>query len=692
MTEKYTKNILNDFSTGKNFRAYRFFGAHPLSDGSYVFRVWAKKAKKVYVVGDFNNWEKTNEMKKISDIGVFEAVIDGINVYDNYKYLIVTSDGRELYKADPYAFHAETRPGTASKIFDISGYDWKDKAFIAKREKTDIYNQPMSIYELHLGSFKQSEQGGCLSYDQLAEQIIPYVKEMGYTHIELLPVMEHPYDKSWGYQITGYYAPTSRFGTPHEFMNFIDRCHKAGIGVILDWVPAHFPKDEMGLYEFDGGCLYEYDDPLKREHPDWGTRIFDYSKPEVISFLISNACYWFEMYHADGIRVDAVASMLYLDYGKQNGGYRLNQYGGNGNLEAEEFLKRLNIEIHSAFKGVVTIAEESTSWPLVTAPTFNGGLGFDFKWNMGFMNDSLDYMKTDPLFRRGVHSKLTFSLTYAFSENFILPLSHDEVVHGKYSLLNKMPGEYDEKFEGLKAYYGYMFAHPGKKLMFMGDEFGQFIEWNEERELDWFLLDYPKHRMISEYVKDLNHIYGTVKPFYELDTSWGGFSWINCDDGDNNVFSFNRYDNDGGEITVISNFSGIEIPDYKVGVERSGVYKLILSSSDEKYGGKHDAEPKLTSKKSESNGKKYSLSVTLAPLSTVIYYKPPKRKTADKAPDKAKPATKKTASAKPAAENPAPEKVSGKAAEKADIKAAASKKSGGTKKPAAKPNAGKKKK
>ncbi len=652
MTDKYTKNILKDFYEGNNFRAYNFFGAHCIDAGEYVFRVWAKNAEKIFVVGDFNNWEKSDEMEKISDGGIFEAVVKCVSIYDNYKYLIITRSGKELYKADPYAFHAETRPGTASKIYDIGGYEWSDKKYIAKRESTQPYNLPMSIYELHLGSFRRSENGELLSYSQLADTIIPYVKDMGYTHIELMPVMEHPYDKSWGYQITGYYAPTSRFGTPHDFMEFIDKCHASDIGVILDWVPAHFPKDAMGLYEFDGGCLYEYDDPLKREHPDWGTRIFDYSKPEVVCFLISNACYWFKMFHADGVRVDAVASMLYLDYGKRDGEYRLNQYGGNGNLEAEEFLKRLNIEVHSAFKGVFTIAEESTSWPLVTAPVCNGGLGFDFKWNMGFMNDSLDYMRTDPLFRRGVHSKLTFSLTYAFSENFILPLSHDEVVHGKCSLLNKMPGDYENKFEGLKAYYGYMFAHPGKKLMFMGDEFGQFIEWNEERELDWFLLDYPKHRMLSEYVKALNHIYSSVKPFFTRDTSWDGFSWINCDDGDNNVFSFNRYDDDGGEITVVSNFSGVNLKGYPVGVGRSGIYKLILSSSDEKFGGNFNAPEKLTAKKGKSNGKDYTLLFDLAPLSTVIYYKAPKRKTVKNSSDDVKQKSK------------ASEKSSGKQVEK----------------------------
>ncbi len=606
------------FHEGTNYKSYEYLGAHSFEENC-VFRVWAPNANRVFVVGDFNGWEKINEAYRKTDGGIYECVIQNVSAFDRYKYLILTKDGKELYKSDPYGVHFETRPNTASKIYDLEGFEWTDSEWMEKRECP--YKKAVSIYEVSLGSWRKYSDGNPYSFIKLAEELVPYVKEMGFSHIELLPVLEHPYDKSWGYQVTGYYAPTSRYGTPKDFMYFIDTCHKEGIGVILDWVPAHFPKDEHGLFAFDGTCLYEYADPLKREHKEWGTRIFDFGKNEVQSFLISNAFFWFDKYHVDGLRVDAVASMLYLDYGKKEGEWRKNRYGGNGNLEAVSFLQKLNTAVFSAFQGIMMIAEESTAWPRVTHPVTLGGLGFNFKWNMGWMNDSLAYMQKDPLFRKGLHNNLTFSLTYAFSENFILPLSHDEVVHGKASLLSKMPGEYEDKFANLRAYFAYMFAHPGKKLIFMGSEFGQFIEWNDEKELDWCLLSYPAHKQMKTFIASLNRMYKTMSPFWEEDISWDGFDWAALDDSNNNIISFFRIDSAGNKILAVSNFSNVLQTEYKIGVPQKGVYTEVFSTDDVQFGGKGIKNGSVLAKKGEMHGKKQYISIKIPPLSTLYFYK-----------------------------------------------------------------------
>jgi 1,4-alpha-glucan branching enzyme len=606
------------FHEGKNFNAYKYLGAH-LTDDTCVFRVWAPNAKEVYVTGDFCNWEWSKyEAARITAGGIFECVIKGIHEFDNYKFVIKTSDGRELLKADPYAFHSETRPQTASKVYTIDGYDWGDMEWISNRKEAPL-QKAVNIYEMHFGSWRKYKDDSFFSYEKMAEELIPYIKEMGYTHIELMPMSEYPYDKSWGYQVTGYFSPTSRYGTPKEFMKFIDLCHRADIGVILDWVPAHFPKDAYGLYEFDGTYCYEYSDPLKREHLDWNTRIFDFGKNEVRSFLISNACYWFSKYHIDGIRVDAVASMLYLDYGKRVE-WKPNIYGGNGNIEATEFIKALNTRVFSQFKGIMMIAEESTSWPLVTAPVHNGGLGFNFKWNMGWMNDSLYYISKDPFFRKGVQNKITFSLTYAFSENYILPLSHDEVVHGKCSLISKMPGYYEDKFANLRAYIGYMYAHPGKKLVFMGSEFAQFIEWDESKELDWILLGYEAHRKYHHFVKSLNMFYLSQPALFELDTTSDGFKWASVDDSNNNILSFFRIDKGGNKILAVSNFSSNKLTEYTIGVPDEGVYKEIFTTDSGDFGGSGVKNNDITAKPGKYNHYNFNISLTLPPFSTVYLY------------------------------------------------------------------------
>ena len=607
------------FHEGTNYTAYNYLGSH-FEGNLCVFRVWAPNARDVYVTGDFNNWDKyRNKAYRITGGGIFECVIEGVSEFDSYKYLIISNDGREIYKSDPYAYHFECRPGTASKVYNLDGYKWNDSKWMNKRQAP--YNDAVSIYEMHLGSWRRYEDGNNFSYEKTADELIAYVKEMGFTHIELMPVSEYPYDKSWGYQVTGYFAPTSRYGTPKEFMKFVDLCHQNGIGVILDWVPAHFPKDAHGLYEFDGGFCYEYEDELKREHPDWGTRIFNYAKNEVRCFLISNACYWLEKYHIDGLRVDAVASMLYLDYGKKDGQWRPNEFGGNGNLEAKDFLQKLNTRVFSQFSGVMMIAEESTAWPMITYPVDEGGLGFNYKWNMGWMNDSLMYMKQDPFFRKGVHNNLTFSLTYAFSENFILPLSHDEVVHGKASLLSKMPGEYEYKFANLRAYFAYMYAHPGKKLLFMGCEIGQFIEWNEEAELDWNLLDYDAHKMHKLFVSELNHVYKKHAPLWELDTTWDGFDWAALDDDNNNIISFFRKDKKGNLVFAVSNFSSVSQKDYKIGVPLRGVYTEIFSTDDVRYGGQGMTNGKVKTQSGNMHGEKQYVSLQIPAFSTIYFYK-----------------------------------------------------------------------
>lgn len=608
-----------------DFKADEFLGSHK-TPGGWIFRVWAPHADEVYVTGDFCNWEPcANPMKKISGNGVWELELSGLSTYDCYKYAIKTSDGRIIYKSDMYANHFETRPGTASKLFDINGFKWSDTSWMKKRVKNDKFNSPMNIYEMHAGSWMRDELGRELSYSALADRLLDYVVEMGYTHIELMPLTEYPFDKSWGYQVTGYFAPTSRYGTPFDFMSFINSCHKRGVGVIMDWVPAHFPKDEMGLYEYDGQCLYEYEDPLKREHPEWGTRIFDYSKREVASFLISSACHWVDKYHIDGLRVDAVASMLYLDYGKSDGQWRQNEYGGNGNLEAVEFLKLFNSVLHDKRPGVFTIAEESTAWPLVTAPVKDGGLGFDFKWNMGWMNDTLRYMSTAHEGRHDMQNMMSFSTSYAFSENFILPLSHDEVVHGKCSLIEKMPGYYDDKFANLRAYMGYMYTHPGKKLIFMGSEFAHFREWNESTGLDWMLLDFPAHRNFREYMRTLNHLYKKEKCLSECDSGYNGFCWISADDSRNSVYAYRRIDALGNEVIVVLNFSPYLIEDYQLGVPHAGRYRLILSSDSSQFGGSDRNLTYFNADALPMHGLEYSAKLTLPPFCALLYKKSAQR-------------------------------------------------------------------
>lgn len=612
------------FHEGTNYQAYKMFapekGVENCEDGWY-FTVWAPNAKAVSVVGDFNNWEAGRTPMTSSDDGVWSTFVPGVKQYDAYKYAVTDYNGKTVFKCDPYGLHFETAPANASKLYDLSGYRWKDRKWMKDRENYNPYGSPMNIYEMHFGSWRKYDDGNFINYTAMADEIIPYVKKMGYTHIEIMPLTEYPFEGSWGYQVTGMFAPTSRYGTPKDLMEFIDRCHRAGIGVILDWVLAHFPRDEHGLSNFDGTPLYEYADPRKGEHKEWGTKIYDFGKNEVKSYLISAAMFWFDVYHIDGIRCDAVASMLYLDYGRKDGEWVPNQYGGNYNLEARDFLRQMNTAILSKYHGALTIAEESTAYPMITKPAYDGGLGFNFKWNMGWMNDSLHYISTDPFFRKDNHNDLTFAITYAYSENYILPISHDEVVHGKCSMINKIPGDYDQKFEDLKAFYGFMIGHPGKKLNFMGNEFAQFIEWNYAQPLDWFLLNYPRHKAFQKFIKDLNAFYLENKALWQLDCSYDGFKWIVVDDNTQNIVSFMRRAADGEYVICIVNFSPVERLKYVMGVPEGATYKADLYSALKKYGGAEERRPSFRATAKPSHGYPYSIKVNI-PKNSIMFLKP----------------------------------------------------------------------
>ena len=618
------------FGQGTHYDLYNKLGAHPMTvdgeEGVY-FAVWAPNAAAVSIVGDFNEWdENATPMERLEPLGIYQIFLTGIKVGDIYKYCVTAQDGKKTLKADPYGFQAELRPNNASVVADISDFKWHDSRWMKKREKFDDKKNPMFVYEVHPGSWKKHEQteedeDGFYNYREIAHELAAYVKDMGYTHVELMGIAEHPFDGSWGYQVTNYFAPTSRHGSPEDFQYFMDYMHEHNIGVILDWVPAHFPRDAFGLAEFDGTCLYEYADPRKGEHPDWGTKVFDYGKTEVQNFLICNALFWLEHYHVDGLRVDAVSSMLYLDYGREDGQWVPNIYGGNENLEAIEFFKHLNTIVKKRNPGIVMIAEESTAWPKVTDKAEYGGLDFSLKWNMGWMHDFLEYMKLDPYFRKYNHTKMNFAMVYAYSENYMLVLSHDEVVHLKCSMIEKMPGSYEDKFKNLMAGYAFMTGHPGKKLLFMGQDFGQHREWSEKRELDWFLLDKEPNRHLQAFVKELLHLYKNNKCLYEYDCYPEGFEWINADDGDRSIFSFVRHSESGkSNMLFIINFTPVERPDYRVGTTCRRKHTLVLSSDDKKFGGTGKRRPKeYKPAKKECDGRKYSFRYKLPAYGVAVF-------------------------------------------------------------------------
>lgn len=618
------------FGQGTHYDLYNKLGAHPMTvdeeEGVY-FAVWAPNAAAVSIVGDFNEWdENATPMERLEPLGIYQIFLTEIKVGDIYKYCVTAQDGKKTLKADPYGFQAELRPNNASVVADISDFKWHDSRWMKKREKFDDKKNPMFVYEVHPGSWKKHEQteedeDGFYNYREIAHELAAYVKDMGYTHVELMGIAEHPFDGSWGYQVTNYFAPTSRHGSPEDFQYFMDYMHEHNIGVILDWVPAHFPRDAFGLAEFDGTCLYEYADPRKGEHPDWGTKVFDYGKTEVQNFLICNALFWLEHYHVDGLRVDAVASMLYLDYGREDGQWVPNIYGGNENLEAIEFFKHLNTIVKKRNPGIVMIAEESTAWPKVTDKAEYGGLDFSLKWNMGWMHDFLEYMKLDPYFRKYNHTKMNFAMVYAYSENYMLVLSHDEVVHLKCSMIEKMPGSYEDKFKNLMAGYAFMTGHPGKKLLFMGQDFGQHREWSEKRELDWFLLDKEPNRHLQTFVKELLHLYKNNKCLYEYDCYPEGFEWINADDGDRSIFSFVRHSESGkSNMLFIINFTPVERPDYRVGTTCRRKHTLVLNSDDKKFGGTGKRRPKeYKPAKKECDGRKYSFRYKLPAYGVAVF-------------------------------------------------------------------------
>ena len=670
MTEEKTWANISRFQTylfnsGDNFKSYEMLGSHKVKiDGvdGWRFAVWAPKAVNVRVVGDFNGWNGYDKMlERIETSGVWYGFFTDIEEGMLYKYAIEAEDGETYYKADPYAVKSELRPGTASVTKDISNnYKWGDKAWISARSKNSTLTEPMNIYEIHIGSWKIHDDGSFYTYRELADELVPYVKKMGYTHIELMPITEYPFDGSWGYQVTGFFSATTRYGESEDLKYLIDKCHKNHIGIIMDWVPAHFPRDAHGLRMFDGTPVYEYADPRLGEHKDWGTMVFDYSKSEVISFLISSAYFWAEQYHIDGIRVDAVSSMLYRDYSRNDGEWVPNEYGGNGNLEAVDFLKKLNKIMGTEFPNFMMVAEESTAWPLVTAPPENDGLGFNYKWNMGWMNDTLRYMGMDPYFRKDNHSLLTIMMMYAYSENYILPLSHDEVVHGKGSMLNKMFGEYDEKFAAYRTLLGYYMTMPGKKMLFMGGEFGQMLEWRYDDQLEWNVLEIDKHKRLHQYVKDLNHFYMENKALWELDTSWDGFRWVNEADSENSVLSYIRRGRHAADnVVVVANFTPVERPIYKIGVPLAGEYEVVFHSSAVKYGGNKRITKKVyKTKNMQFSDMMYTIEVAIDGNSVMFLKKKPAdkaaaskkkttaSKTAKKTTDKTESATAKKAAVK----------------------------------------------